>query len=468
MNRSVLVVALALLVPAVASGQRLAPGEAPRDAPSEVAPKSPSRGPSTVQERDKAPGGRPSGPSTAQPSSTPASPPARTASPQDGDAPMRFELVREGPAEACGKTCRTWVSASGRITPDTAREFQLFAQGKELRGLVVVLDSNGGTVGPGLDIGRAFRRLDMTTTVGKTTFLPGNGEPRATLSPKGTCASMCAFALLGGVRRHVPAEARVMVHQIWPSAKREDAAAQTYVAENLVSLQRSLGAIARFTVDMGVDIEIFELAMRIPPWERMRSLSAEEMRRLRVRTVEDAFEPPMTATGPAAAPPPLTDTTPVALPAAWTFAERNGLRGLARRHPLTVEGDDIGSFELLFACGDAPNAYALHYTEKRRPGDTKDRLAKVLLLSGKDRVTLTIQSSTRADAGLDSVARGSIPSALLDTFAEAGEHSIVLATETSGNQRTLIRIGNTGLRAALPQLAATCKKTASSAPGGGG
>ena len=86
---------------------------------------------------------------------------------------------------------------------------------------------------PGLDIGRAFRRLEMTTTVGKTTFLPGNGEPRATLSPKGTCASMCAFALLGGVRRHVPAEARVMVHQIWPSAKREDAASQTYVAENL-------------------------------------------------------------------------------------------------------------------------------------------------------------------------------------------------------------------------------------------
>jgi hypothetical protein len=382
---------------------------------------------------------------------------------------MRFDLVREGPQESCGKACRTWVSAAGRITPDTARDFQTFARGRELRGAVVVIDSNGGTVTSGLDLGRAFRRLDMTVMVGKTTLLPGDGEPRATLSPRGTCASMCAFALLGGVRRNVPAEARVLVHQIWPSSKREDAAAQTYVAENLVSLQRSLGALARYTVEMGVDIEIFEIAMKIPPWERMRALSADEMRRMRVSTVDKPFDPPMTAAAGPVTLPPLTDTTPAALPAtgSWAYAERAGLRGLARRHPLTVEGDDIGSFEVLFACGDAPNAYTLHYTEKRRQGEARDRLSKVLVLSGKDRVTLSIQSSNKADTDLESVARGSVPSAVFETFADTGEHSIVVATETSGNQRTLIRIGNTGLRAALPQLAATCRKTASSAPGGG-
>jgi hypothetical protein len=458
MNRSVLVVALALLCPAMASGQRLAPGEAPHGAPAEPS------GPSLAQDRDKAPAGKPSAPRSG-------SMPARSASspaPQDSDPAMRFELVREGPAESCGKTCRTWVSASGRITPDTARDFQAFARDRDLRGAVVMLDSNGGTVTSGLDLGRAFRRLDMTTSVGKTTRLPGEGEPRATLSARGTCASMCAFALLGGARRHVPADARVLVHQIWPSSKREDAAAQTYVAENLVSLQRSLGALARYTADMGVDIEIFDLAMRIPPWERMRSLSADELRRMRVRTVENPFDPPMTAAGPPVTLPPLTDVTPVALPASttWTFGERAGLRGLARRHPLTIEGDDIGSFEILFACGDTPNAYALHYSEKRRQGDTRERLAKVLVLSGKDRVTLTVQSSAKADADLDSTARGSVPSALLNTFADAGEHSIVVATETSGNQRTLIRIGNTGLRAALPQLAATCRKQASAPRGG--
>ena len=460
MNRSVLVVALALLFPAIASGQRLAPGDAPRGAPTEATPS--RSGPSLTQDRgrDKEPGGRPSEPSTARPSSTPGSTPSRPASPQDGDPPMRFEVVREGPEDSCGKNCRTWVSASGRITPDTARDFQTFAKGRELRGAVVVLDSNGGTVTSGLDLGRAFRRLDMTVTVGKTNRLPGEGEPRATLSSRGTCASMCAFALLGGARRHVPADARVMVHQIWPSSKREDAAAQTYVAENLVSLQRSLGALARYTVEMGVDIEVFDLAMRIPPWERMRALSADEMRRMRVSTVEKPFDPPMTAAGPPVPLPPLTDVTPAALPVstAWAFAERDGLRGLARRHPLTIEGDDIGSFEILFACGDSPSAYALHYSEKRRHSDARERLAKVLVLSGKDRVTLTVQSSAKADTDLESAARGSVPSALLDAFADSGDHSIVVATETSGNARTLIRIGNTGLRAALPRLAATCRK----------
>jgi hypothetical protein len=373
---------------------------------------------------------------------------------------MRFELVREGPAESCGKNCRTWVSAGGRITPDTARDFQAFARERELRGMVVVLDSNGGTVTSGLDLGRAFRRLDMTTTVGKTMLLAGaESDRRATLSPRGVCASMCAFALLGGARRHVPAEARVMVHQIWPSSKREDAAAQTYVAENLVALQRSLGTLARYTVEMGIDIEIFELAMRIPPWERMRALSADELRRMRVRTVDNPFDPPMTAAGPVTLPP-LTAVTPAALPGggAWTITERAGLRGLARRHPLTIEGDDIGSFEIMFACGETPDAYALRYSETRRQPAERERLAKVLLVSGKDRVTLSIQSSAKTDADLESVARGAMPSGVLSTFADTREHSIVVATETSANVRTLIRIGNIGLGAALPQLAAACRK----------
>ena len=454
MNRRLLVAMLVLLLPAMASGQsRPAPGEAPRGAPSEAQPSSPSPAPALLPGRDQTPGGKPSERTTAKPATPPPTP-------QGADAPMRFELVREGPPESCAKNCRTWVSASGRITPDTARDFQTFARGRELRGAVVVLDSNGGTVTSGLDLGRAFRRLDMTTTVGKTMLLPGaEGDRRATLSSRGICASMCAFSLLGGARRHVPSEARVMVHQIWPSSKREDAAAQTYVAENLVVLQRSLGTLARYTVEMGVDIEIFELAMRIPPWERMRALSADELRRMRVRTVDNPFDPPMTAAGPVTLPP-LTATTPVALPAggAWTITERAGLRGLARRHPLTIEGDDIGSFEIMFACGETPDAYALSYTETRRQPGARERLAKVLVVSGKDRITLTIQSSAKTDTDLESAARGAMPSGVLSTFADTGEHSIVVATETSANVRTLIRIGNTGLGAALPQLAAACGK----------
>ena len=58
-----------------------------------------------------------------------------------GNAPMRFELRREGPAEVCGSNCRVWVSAVGYLTSDTPREFEAFAQKHDLRGAVLVLDS---------------------------------------------------------------------------------------------------------------------------------------------------------------------------------------------------------------------------------------------------------------------------------------------------------------------------------------
>ena len=140
------------------------------------------------------------------------------------------------------------------------------------------------------------------------------------------------------------------------------------------------------------------------------------------------------------------------------ITERDGLRGLARRHPLTIEGDEIGSFEIMFACGDAPDAYALRYSETRHPPGESDRLNKVVIASGKDRVTLTIESSAKSANDLESTARGSVPSSLLSALADTGQHSIVVATETSTNVRTLIRVGNTGLDEAFPQLVKTCRR----------
>ena len=142
-----------------------------------------------------------------------------------GSAPMRFEWRREGPAEACGANCRIWISAVGYITADTPREFEAFASDPNTRGAVLVLDSDGGSVLGTLALGRSIRGLDMITTIGKTTALPaaGDGDRRATLSPDGTCESMCAFLLLAGSRRYVPPQAHVLVHQIWLGKKRKRA-----------------------------------------------------------------------------------------------------------------------------------------------------------------------------------------------------------------------------------------------------
>lgn len=219
--------------------------------------------------------------------------------------PMRFEWRTEGPAEQCGRHCRTWISATGVISESTARQFEAFAKDRDLRGATLVLDSEGGSVLAALALGRAIRRLDMTTSVGRTNLLPGRpGTPaRATLSPNANCESMCAFVLLGGTRRYVPPEARVLVHQIWIGSKSKRALEATYSAEEMRLVQHDVGSLARYTIEMGGAIELIETALRVPPWEPMHALTLDELRRMRVTTVDRLFEPDIpTGSVPVAAP----------------------------------------------------------------------------------------------------------------------------------------------------------------------
>ena len=208
------------------------------------------------------------------------------AAPDSRALPMQFELWTEGPAQACGTDCRTWVSASGAITSDTPRDFEAFAKKNKLDASTIALDSDGGSVLGALALGRSIRKLGMTTTVGKTIELNAadDGKKRAKLQAKAYCESMCAFVLLAGVERRVPAAARVMVHQIWLGDRRDDPTAANYSAEDLVVVQRDIGRLARYTVEMGGGVDLLEIALKIPPWEPMRMLSRDELRTMKVET----------------------------------------------------------------------------------------------------------------------------------------------------------------------------------------
>ena len=196
--------------------------------------------------------------------------------------PMHFQWQEEGPAEACGSHCRTWISAVGTITADTASEFSDFAKEHDVRGATLVLDTGGGSVHGAMELGREIRRYGITTTIGKTIPLavPGRHDARAKISGAADCESMCAFVLLGGVHRNVPPQGRVLVHQIWLGDRRDDATAASYSAEDLVLVQRDIGRLAQYTMEMGGNIELLEIALRIPPWEPMRQLSRAELQRM--------------------------------------------------------------------------------------------------------------------------------------------------------------------------------------------
>src|SRR6202007_3437831 len=110
--------------------------------------------------------------------------------------------------------------------------------------------------------------------------------PRAKLTPRADCESMCAFVLVAGVHRSVPAQARVMVHQIWLGDRREDPTAASYSAEDLVLVQRDIGRLAQYTAEMGASVDLLDLALRIPPWEPMHALTRDELKRTNLKTGE--------------------------------------------------------------------------------------------------------------------------------------------------------------------------------------
>src|SRR5262249_9213553 len=128
-----------------------------------------------------------------------------------------------------------------------------WVRGRDVRGATMVLDSKGGPVLGAIALGRAIRSLNLATTVGRVReqATRDSKSKRAWVWPRAECQSMCPFVLLGGVKRTIPAEARVLVHQIWLGDRRDDAAAATYSAEDLVLVQRDIGRLVQSTPDIG-------------------------------------------------------------------------------------------------------------------------------------------------------------------------------------------------------------------------
>jgi hypothetical protein len=206
--------------------------------------------------------------------------------------PMKFSWNAEGPSRACEPRCKGWMSATGIVTSDTYRAFEEFAAERDLKGVTVVLDSGGGSVLDSIKLGRRWRELKMSTTVGTVVDPPATGEiaARPSIMPDAYCESMCAFLLLAGVNRYVPPGAHVRVHQIWMGDRAEDAKAATYSAEDVSIIQRDVGRLTKYTFEMGGTGDLLELALNVPPWKPLRELTADEIRLSNLTSVETLAE----------------------------------------------------------------------------------------------------------------------------------------------------------------------------------
>jgi hypothetical protein len=376
---------------------------------------------------------------------------------------MRFARFQEGPADACVGTCRILIQAAGMISAETPRDFETFARGQDLRGATFVLDSKGGSVHGAMALGRTIRALGLTTTVGRIKEIATNdGLRRGMLTPRGECQSMCAFVVLGGARRFVPTESRVLVHQIWLGDRRDDAAAAQYSAEDLVLVQRDIGRLVQYTSEMGGGTELIEVALRIPPWEPMRALSRDELRRTRLDIGSDraaqASQPVAITT---ASMPMNGAASGETTERGWTLAQRDGAAALVRQHPLTIEGERIGNFEIALVCGAGADAFDVAYTETRRNTGGNDAALKQVDLSIEGQVaSLEIVSSRRTGGSreLQTRATGKLAAATLRSFAETSVDALTVQTASTITPATVIRVGSVGFARGLPQLATECRR----------
>src|SRR6266513_6542573 len=197
---------------------------------------------------------------------------------EERQLPMKFSWV------ACQPNCRGWISAVGIVTAETPSDFDAFARDHQLKGETVVLDSSGGSVNDAIALGRRFRALEMVTTVGVSVLTPSARGERAHVSPEVYCESMCVFLLLSGKSRYVPEQAHVRVHQIWMGDRADNARAASYSADDLMTMERDIGRLAKYTFDMGGAGDLLSLSLNVPPWETLHELSREELRVTNVAT----------------------------------------------------------------------------------------------------------------------------------------------------------------------------------------
>jgi hypothetical protein len=152
--------------------------------------------------------------------------------------------------------------------------------------MTVVLDSGGGSVNDAIAVGRRWRELGLLTTVGTSVVVKTDEGPRAAVLPDASCESMCAFMLLSGKARYVPDGAHIRVHQIWMGDRADNARAASYSADDMTIVERDIGRLAKYTFDMGGSGDLLDLALSIPPWEKLHEMSAAELRATNLVTTD--------------------------------------------------------------------------------------------------------------------------------------------------------------------------------------
>jgi hypothetical protein len=191
------------------------------------------------------------------------------------------------------------IFGDGDFTADTPAALRAFlARSTYTPDTIVYLNSLGGDLGAGIEVGKILREAHLNTGVARNTRDPDQAgsidlHVNSRIYP-GYCISACTLAFLGGVSRHVETGATYAVHQVSMNCvDRRKARAQfpwitvpnvTYcpeLNEALSMVQIANGAVVEYVRSMGADpIFLNEMAKAGP--NTINALTEEQLNAYRI------------------------------------------------------------------------------------------------------------------------------------------------------------------------------------------
>ena len=158
---------------------------------------------------------------------------------------MTFRLAPAANSAACFGACGTLIAAEGEITDATPEDFLAFLRANAVgRGRVeVFINSPGGKIVGGIELGKIFRRLGVSAYVAQI----GEGAEGTAARPVGgICYSACVYALMGAKRRVAPRDSRIGIHRMFAY----DGGSRRYDNGEMAAMLR------RYSKMMGVNPEL--------------------------------------------------------------------------------------------------------------------------------------------------------------------------------------------------------------------
>ena len=149
------------------------------------------------------------------------------------------------------------IYAEGIFTDNTADKFNsLISNNPALTGgaSYVIFNSPGGALSAGISLGSLIKKYGFNTHIGEIV----NNEDGVSILP-GVCASSCAYAFLGGIKRSLSNESKYGLHQVSIQSSK-----YITLSNAVESTQDLIAVISRYVKEMGASSNLVSIGVEVP------------------------------------------------------------------------------------------------------------------------------------------------------------------------------------------------------------